>query len=199
MLGCYSQSIAIVTAYDSMDENTIRYILDQAEPKAIFADANTLPVVSRLMRRSSHDIKAVIYSGQDSDVSEHVNRLEQIEGRSFKLIHVDEFKTKRHGAETTYPKSDDVACIMYTSGTTGEPKGVLLTHGSLIAAIGSAAALVGDQLNKDEDVVISYLPLAHVLEFVISHFVASMVSEILSLSRSTNRIVVIVLHGMCFN
>lgn len=196
MLGCFSQSIAIVTAYDSMDENTIRYILDQAEPKAIFADTNTLPVVSRLMSRSNHDIKAVIYSGQESDVSEHINRLEHVEGRSFKLIHIDEFKTKKRssgdghtdgdGTETTYPQSGDVACIMYTSGSTGEPKGVQLTHGNLIAAVGSAAALVGDQLNKDEDIVISYLPLAHVLEFVISHFVASMVSGIPSIARSTN-------------
>lgn len=34
----------------------------------------------------------------------------------------------------------------------------------------------GDQLDKETDIVISYLPLAHVLEFVISHFVVSMVS-----------------------
>ncbi|KAG0225164.1 hypothetical protein B0O80DRAFT_469151 [Mortierella sp. GBAus27b] len=171
--GCFSQSIAIVTAYDSMDENTIHYILTQAEPKAIFVDANTLPVVANLLTRSSHDIKAVVYSGQGSEVSEYLN---QLEDRPFKLLHINELNTKSSDGsdQSAYPQSDDVACIMYTSGSTGEPKGVQLTHGNLIAAIGSAATMVGDQLKKDEDILISYLPLAHVLEFVISHFVASM-------------------------
>ncbi|KAI1296194.1 hypothetical protein EDD11_007501 [Mortierella claussenii] len=176
--GCFSQSITIVTAYDSMDEKSIEFIVEQSSPKAIFADSNTLHVVTKLMKKGSHGIKAVIYAGQDSDVSEYTSQLESIDNRTFEIVDIEELKKTepedgQDKINTVYPDEKDLACIMYTSGSTGTPKGAQLTHGNLMAAIGSAAAMVGDQLTS-EDVIISYLPLAHVLEFVISHFCSSM-------------------------
>ncbi|KAG0361372.1 hypothetical protein BG005_008520 [Podila minutissima] len=191
---CFTQSITIVTAYDSMDEKAIQFIVDQAEPKVIFADPSTLAVVAKLMQRGNAAVKGVVYTGQDWEVKDPIARLEDIENRTFELVHMDELKkTKANSGEnstgkgkqragnesddkieTVYPEADSIACIMYTSGSTGTPKGVLLSHGNLMAAIGGAAAVEGSELNKDTDVLISYLPLAHVLEFVISHFVVSM-------------------------
>ncbi|GJJ69360.1 hypothetical protein EMPS_01706 [Entomortierella parvispora] len=196
--GCFSQSITIVTAYDSMDDKSIQFIIDQSQPKAIFADSNTLPVVAKLMQKGNSGVKAVIYTGQNWEVEESINKLEGIQERAFELVHIDELKaTKADGPNgesssgkgkqkasddeaddskihTVFPEADDLACIMYTSGSTGQPKGAQLTHGNLMAAIGSAAAMEGGLLDKETDVIISYLPLAHVLEFVISHFIVSM-------------------------
>jgi long-chain acyl-CoA synthetase len=184
-----------------MDDKSIQYILDQSQPKAIFADSTTLPVVARLMQKGNTGIKAIIYAGQDWEVSDNIKKLEGVQDRNFELVHIDELKRAKGGdisgkgktkassdsdaaedeteesvkIETAYPEAGDVACIMYTSGSTGTPKGAQLTHGNLMSAIGSAAAMEGNLLNKDEDIIISYLPLAHVLEFVISHFIVSMV------------------------
>jgi long-chain acyl-CoA synthetase len=69
-------------------------------------------------------------------------------------------------AESRTPSGDDVACIMYTSGTTGPPKGVILKHSNLIAAIGSVITLVGHHL-KPDDSYLAFLPLAHILEYVV--------------------------------
>ncbi|KAG0014003.1 long-chain fatty acid-CoA ligase [Entomortierella chlamydospora] len=176
---CFSQSVTVVTAYDSMDENSIEFIIRQSEPKGIFADSITLPVVTKLMQKNSFGIKAIIYAGQDWEVKEHIKKLEDIQDRPFELVHINELKkTEPSGdgdkIQTVYPEPDDLACIMYTSGSTGQPKGAQLTHGNLMASIGSASAMVGDLIDKDKDVIISYLPLAHVLEFVISHFCSSM-------------------------
>lgn len=69
------------------------------------------------------------------------------------------------------PKPEDVATICYTSGTTGTPKGAVLTHANLIA--NSAGSSVGIRFYPS-DIYISYLPLAHIYERVnqiaLAHF-----------------------------
>ncbi|KAF9359726.1 hypothetical protein BGX26_011587 [Mortierella sp. AD094] len=63
--------------------------------------------------------------------------------------------------------SSDIYTICYTSGTTGMPKGAVLTHGNLIACAATADATM--PLSKD-DIVLSFLPLAHVFGRLIELF-----------------------------
>ncbi|KAH0095529.1 acetyl-CoA synthetase-like protein, partial [Aureobasidium melanogenum] len=61
------------------------------------------------------------------------------------------------------PQPEDIVTVNYTSGTTGPPKGVVLTHANAVAAASSSMTLVD---MKDGDVMCSYLPLAHIYERV---------------------------------
>ena len=60
------------------------------------------------------------------------------------------------------PKPTDVCTICYTSGTTGVPKGALITHQNLVSSLGGCLH-TGIAAHKDSR-YLSYLPLAHVLE-----------------------------------
>lgn len=62
------------------------------------------------------------------------------------------------------PKPTDLCTICYTSGTTGLPKGVMLTHGNVVAAVSAVLVQLSQYRPNVGDVMISYLPLAHMLE-----------------------------------
>lgn len=58
---------------------------------------------------------------------------------------------------------DALACLIYTSGTGGRPKGVMLSHGAILANCRGAVALF-NELNPEEEVFLSFLPLSHSYE-----------------------------------
>ena len=62
---------------------------------------------------------------------------------------------------TVGPQADDLATIVYTSGTTGKPKGVMLTHGNVLSNV---KAVLSQIAPTPDDVFLSFLPLSHTFE-----------------------------------
>ncbi|KAJ2776044.1 medium-chain fatty acid-CoA ligase faa2 [Coemansia javaensis] len=72
------------------------------------------------------------------------------------------------------PVADDVATIIYTSGTSGQPKGVVVTHANFLATIASFLALrdSGDMYSfSSSDCSMAFLPLAHCLGRFVTHLI----------------------------
>jgi len=74
------------------------------------------------------------------------------------IVTVDELKQAPRPNVWPEAKPDHVAFIQYTSGSTGDPKGVVLTHANLVANINAMATMLDVQ---DDDVFVSWLPLYH--------------------------------------
>ena len=65
---------------------------------------------------------------------------------------------------------DDLACIIYTSGTSGKPRGVMLHHGAILHNVMGAAELVAQDLGWGEERFLSFLPLSHAFEHTAGFF-----------------------------
>ena len=73
------------------------------------------------------------------------------------------------------PRSDEVAVLQYTGGTTGVAKGAMLTHRNIIANMMQCKALMGSTLDEGSEVLIAPLPLYHIYAFTF-HCMAMMLS-----------------------
>ncbi|MDP4006219.1 long-chain fatty acid--CoA ligase [Methylobacterium sp. NEAU K] len=79
------------------------------------------------------------------------------------------------------PDPDALATIVYTSGTTGKPKGVMLTHRNLLAV---ARAVLARNPGSDRDVFLSYLPLTHIFERVVGCYLPLILGARVVFARS---------------
>ncbi len=88
-------------------------------------------------------------------------------------------------AETVSIRSSELATIVYTSGTTGRPKGVMLSHKNILTNA-YAALLCGEFY--DDDVFLSFLPLSHTLERTAGCFLPMMSNSTVYFARSVQQL-----------
>jgi long-chain acyl-CoA synthetase len=77
----------------------------------------------------------------------------------------DTSKALQYVAPYEPPKPTELAVIMYTSGTTGMPKGVMMTHEAMMTSAAAGEPTIG--VMNNEDYYLSYLPLAHIIERIV--------------------------------
>ena len=162
-----SVGITVATAYDTLGESGLTHSLNEPDCVGVFTNVE-LPTVLRVLP-DTPTIKVVIYDGKPP-----AGLVEKIKTaaphREVTVLSQDELRELRKGKpeyEERRPKPEDIACIMYTSGTTGAPKGVVLSHTNLIAAVGAIQSLMGHIFAPEQDTFIAFLPLAHILEYVV--------------------------------
>ncbi|OJT11328.1 Long-chain-fatty-acid--CoA ligase 1 [Trametes pubescens] len=165
--GCNLIGTAIATAYDTLGESGLQHSLNEPECVGIFTNAELLPVVANVAGNVP-SLRLVIHDGEAKQ--EVVDKIRAARD-TIQVITLDELRKLGKGTspeelKDRRPSPSDVSCIMYTSGTTGAPKGVVITHGNLIASVGAVKQLLGHHL-RAEDTFIAYLPLSHVLEFIV--------------------------------
>merc|ERR1739848_878561 len=162
MQACNRVNAACVPLYDTLGENAVEYILNHAECKAVFVSgaklANLLKSTGKMQT-----VKLIVYWGEASSEDEAALASLKIKTKSFTQLLDAGAKAPKPGNKA---KSADIATIMYTSGTTGNPKGVILPHSALVSEL----AAVCDKLKavncdiSEHDIFISYLPLAHIFD-----------------------------------
>ncbi|KAJ3093926.1 long-chain fatty acid-CoA ligase [Physocladia obscura] len=161
-MACMSQSITVTTAYATLGEEGLTFSLQECEVSSIFTNADLLPLILKVAG-TVPTLKNIIYNGTpDSKILKNLKETHK-HLTILSLAELHELGSK-NPCEIVAPTKDDLALVMYTSGSTGPPKGVMITHGNIIASVAGSVNWFKDHATHDE-VYLAYLPMAHILEF----------------------------------
>lgn len=166
--GAASQSMPIVTAYDTLGEEGLRHSMVATQAKVVFLDPHLLPTLTNVLKDAT-DVRHVIWNSQNKVKQEHVDKLTAAYP-NIKVISFDDLRKlgEENPVDPVPPKPEDLCCIMYTSGSTGTPKGVPLKHSNVVASVAGVSVVVKPFIGPG-DGLLTYLPLAHILEFVLEN------------------------------
>ena len=151
-LGAICAGAVVVPVYQTNSPDECLYVLDHSGSTVIFCeDAGQIGKLVEIREQLAGLRHVIRFEG----TSEGALTLAALREQGAKIS--DEQLDERIAAID----ADDMFTIVYTSGTTGPPKGCMLTHANLRAAIDGARAQV--EFVPDDEVVYIFLPLAHVL------------------------------------
>lgn len=184
-LASHCNSITVVTLYDTLGLEAMQYIFEQTELTTVVIEEKGLQNILSLARdKRVGKLKNLILLDKDSKgVCGELQR-EGINVYMYEDI-------LRKGNEVVdvqlHPAKPETICtICYTSGTTGKPKGAMVSHKALLSEVNIMEAV--DLYIKDDDVYLSFLPLAHIMERLILALLISYGREIGFYSGSTMRL-----------
>ncbi|KAJ1662665.1 long-chain fatty acid-CoA ligase [Coemansia sp. RSA 1813] len=172
MLACYSQGMQVVTAYDTLGDQGVVHAMNETGAAVAFVKADQLPTMERVAEQM-RTCRAIVYyqdqCGLPKSSEAAIERLEALRIRVLRMEDVAQLG-RQHPRDLEVADGDDIALVMYTSGTTGPPKGVLIAHSGVLAVCGAIHELVPNYIDFETDRVLSYLPLSHVLAFFVETY-----------------------------
>ena len=165
-LGAIKDSITIVTVYETLGLLAIEYILEQTQLITVVLETKALQTVLKLKKENKiHKLKNLIVIEKEDD-EETCKELEQLGLNIYSWEEIVELgKTKGEKIILKRPTKDNICTINYTSGTTGYPKGVKLTHENIVIGT-DVGELIGLNATPN-DLYLSFLPYAHIMETLI--------------------------------
>ncbi|CAG8982250.1 hypothetical protein HYALB_00004484 [Hymenoscyphus albidus] len=165
-----SQSMPIVTAYDTLGEEGLKHSLVATKAKAIFLDPHLLTTLINPLKEAK-DIQFVIWNSQNEVNQDNIDKLKKAHEHLI-IMSFEELRKlgENNPVDPVPPAPEDLCCIMYTSGSTGPPKGVPIKHKAVIASLAGVSVIVEPYLGPG-DSLLTYLPLAHIFEYVFENAV----------------------------
>lgn len=167
----YSLGLVVVPIYTNDRTENIRYILENANVKVFFIDEPSR--CEALLNNTDLNLKDLLRMVTHKDISQYKNPI---------LKNVKDWLPSY--AETinrVQIEPDDLATIVYTSGTTGKPKGVMLSHNNIFSNAYSAAIF---EHFDTSDVFLSFLPLSHMFERTAGYYMPMVIGAKVAYARS---------------
>ena len=147
-----------VPAYTTYVERDYEYIIDDCTPTVLIISDKTQYLKVKNIIPKKKFIKKIIFFDviEEFEQELHVNINQIFANKNFNSLNFSELKIQRK----------DVACIIYTSGTQGNPKGVVLSHGGILNNCEGALGLLKEFVSKKPK-FLTWLPLSHSYEHTV--------------------------------
>ena len=155
----YANRAILVPMYATSTVSQVEYIVNDSEIQVILVgDQSQYDIAYEVLKESKY-LKKIIAFDSKVEFSDKAHSMYYRE-----LVNIGHKSTKHYEVEERQDEAtdNDLACILYTSGTTGNPKGVMLTHSCFKEAMRLNTMRLTSLTDKDTS--IAFLPLSHVFE-----------------------------------
>ncbi|GAY39281.1 hypothetical protein CUMW_043160 [Citrus unshiu] len=163
MEACNALGLHCVPLYDTLGAGAVEFIICHSGVSIAFVEEKKIPEMLKTFPKTTEHLKTIVSFSKVKP-----EQREEIEKYGLAVYSWDEFLQLGENKQFDLPvkKKNDICTIMYTSGTTGDPKGVMVSNENIVTFIAGVKCLLESVNEKltSEDVYVSYLPLAHIFD-----------------------------------
>ena len=146
-----------VPAYTTYTERDYEYLINDCQPSVIIVSDNIqFTKIKNLITKNNFIKKVISFESINKDTFEIININKIFQETNYLEKKLNEINLNRK----------DIACIIYTSGTQGNPKGVMLSHGGILSNCEGSTKLLSEIINSSPK-FLTWLPLSHSYEHTV--------------------------------